>query len=132
MMILFSPVFGFFSDRTKRKKPFVLLSAMLFTVVLILIGFATNELLILSVISLGIIASSFSPVLITLPPSLLGPESAVSGFCILSICGSIGVAVISPLIGLIIDASQSMVLAYVGLAAFSAIAVLFSYMLKCR
>lgn len=130
IQIFFGPIFGWVSDRTGRRKPFIFFASVLFTGLLVSMAFTSYPLLVLLILGLGITGSFFSPILNSLPPSILAPGSISTGFGIISICGAIGVVFAAPLIGLVLDVSGSSTLSYFAMAVFAGFAILASFVLK--
>lgn len=130
--IIFVPIFGWLSDKSGKRKLFTILGSFTMMLSFIAIAFSENLALSISIIVLGIAAAMIPPIASTLPAEILGPNLASVGFGITGICMNIGVVVTQPLIGFILDISESYSHILFVMAAFSALGTLMSYYLKTK
>jgi predicted MFS family arabinose efflux permease len=128
--IICNPLYGWLSDRTGKRKLFVVTGFFLTMLSFIAVAYASNLMLIVSVIVLGITSAILYPVMSALPLEILGPNLVSIGFGITGTCINIGVALSQPVVGLILDITVSYQFSLLGLAVLSAIGTLVAYSLK--
>ena len=88
--------------------------------------------LIISIFTLGVSAALIPSIASTLTAEILGPTLASIGFGITGICMNSGVASTQPLMGFIIDTTDSYTISLLVMAAFSGIGALVAYALKTK
>ena len=115
------PFFGWASDKTGRRKPFMIVGSFLMAFVLMVSGLVWGLSLLLSVIALGIAISIVPPLIMTMPSEILKSSYVGIGFGILMVCQNIGVMFGPPLAGYLLVSTGSMELALIGIAIFSII-----------
>jgi MFS family permease len=130
--IPFVPFFGWYSDRIKKRKKLVIIGSMLMAGTLIAIAYSSSSYVIIPVVALGIAAALIPPIIMALPPEILGPEMSGTGFGIVTVCLNLGIAVAPPLTGLIIDITLSPTLTYLTMALFSILGTTVAYTLKTK
>jgi MFS family permease len=128
--ILLVPVFGWVSDRTGRRRPFAVLGSLLMVLAFVSLAYSPDLALFASIVALGVAAAMVPPIASALPAEVLGPSLASVGFGITGICLNLGAATAQPLVGLILDLTNSYVLCLLGLAALSAFGAIAAYSLK--
>jgi len=130
--IFFVPLNGWFSDKIGRRKPFLVVGSLFMAVAIVASGYAFGFALIVSVIILGIAASMVPPVVSALPAEILKPEVIGVGFGVIAVCLNIGVALAAPLLGYLVDVTDSIVLSFAGIAMFSLLGAVVAYTLKTK
>jgi len=115
------PVYGWLSDRTGRRRPFLIVGFFLMTLSLAAVAFVPDAALVASVIALGVTSAMIPPIAQALPSEIMGASMASVGFGVLNICGNIGAALSQPMIGFILDSTSSYVLSVIAMAVFAAI-----------
>jgi predicted MFS family arabinose efflux permease len=128
--IIGNPLYGWISDRTGKRKVFILIGFILTMLSFIAIAYTSNFMLVVSVILLGITSAIVYPIMSTLPLEILGPDLVSIGFGIAGTCQNIGIALSQPLVGLILDLTGSYQFSLLGLAVLSAIGTVVAYSLK--
>jgi len=124
------PVFGWVSDRIGKRKPLMIIGSGLMAGAFVAIAYTSDMALIASIIILGVTVALVPPMVMALPPEILGPALAGTGFGIVAICLNTGIALAQPFIGFVIDTTSSATLSFVGMALFSAIGAMVAYTLK--
>jgi MFS family permease len=130
--IPFVPFFGWYSDRIKKQKKLMVMGSMLMAGTLLAIAYSASSYIIVPVVALGIAAALIPPMIMALPPEILGPKMSGTGFGIVAVCLNVGIAVATPLMGLIIDITLSPTLLYLTMALLSALGTAVAYTLKTK
>jgi MFS family permease len=130
--ILCVPLYGWMSDRTGRRKPFAIAGSFLMTLAFVALAYTSNLTLVISILALGVSAAMVPPIASALPAEILGPSLASVGFGITGICLNIGAASAQPLVGFILDITESYEFCLLGMAALSAAGAVVAYALKTR
>jgi len=124
------PFFGWLSDRTGRRRPFAVVGSLLMTLAFVALAYTSNMALVASILALGVTAAMVPPIASALPAEILGPTLASVGFGITGICLNLGAASAQPLVGFLLDITESYTLCLLGMAALSAIGAIVAYTLK--
>jgi len=124
------PIYGWLSDRTGRRKPFAVAGSLLMTLAFIALAYTSNLALAASILALGVTAAMVPPIASALPAEILGPTLASVGFGITGVCLNLGAASAQPLVGFLLDATESYTFSLLGMAALSAIGAIVAYTLK--
>jgi predicted MFS family arabinose efflux permease len=117
--VTFVPVFGWASDRTQRRKPFIVAGTILMAVSLVAIAYAIDLTLVFSVTLLGLAASMIPPLVMASAADSLPPEMAGVGFSIMTLCQNLGITLAVPLVGYILQTTQSSYVAFFGMSLFA-------------
>jgi MFS family permease len=128
--IFLVPLFGYLSDWTRKRKPFVVTGFVLMTLAFMLIAFTHDVTLFASILLLGISAAMIPPIVSAFPVQILGPKLAGVGFGITGTCLNIGAALSNPAVGLVRDLTQSYTYSMLAMALFSTVGVVMAYALK--
>lgn len=128
--IPFVPVIGLISDKTMKRKPLMVIGCTVMTGTFLLLTHASGNALVASIIILGIAASMTPPVVMALPPEILGPSLAAVGFGVVSICLNIGIAIGPPFVGLLLDMTGSTSLSFMAMGFLTAIGAIVAYSLR--
>jgi len=110
------PLFGWASDKSDRRKPFLVFGSLLLGFALIATAYAFDLALGFSVIVLGIAAAMVPPIVMTIPASSLPPNLAGTAFSIVTLCQNIGITFSAPLAGYLIQTTQSISLTFFGIS----------------
>ena len=119
--VFFVPVYGYMSDRIRRRKPFVLLGFVLMTIAFVLVGFTSDLALVASILFVGVAAAMIPAVQSALTAEVMRPSLVTIGFGITGTCLNIGAALAQPLIGFVRDVTQSYTPCLLAIAALSAV-----------
>jgi MFS family permease len=128
--IFFVPVFGYVSDKVNKRRRFAILGSFLMALTFVALAFTSDVTLVASVLALGIAAAMVPPVSSALPAEILGPALASVGFGITGICLNIGAAFGQPLVGFVLDMTNSYAICMVTIAVLSALGAIAAYTLN--
>ncbi len=115
----FVPFFGWASDKLKRRKPFIVCGGILMALSLVASAYAVGNVLVLSVIILGISAAMTPPMVMAAPAENLPLNVAGTGFSIITLCQNLGTALSAPLAGYFLQLTQSLEFTFLGVALFA-------------
>jgi len=124
------PVIGLISDRLRKRKPLMVIGCTVMAGTFALATCASGNALVASIIILGVAASMTPPMVMALPPEILGPASAAIGFGVTTACLNIGIALGPQSVGLLLDLTGSPSLSFLAMGFFSAIGAIVAYALK--
>jgi MFS family permease len=96
----------------------------------ITMSYASNLMLIVTVILLGITSAMVYPIMTALPLEILGSDQVSIGFGIAGALQNIGITLSQPFVGLILDLTGSYQFSLLGLAVLSAIGTTVAFSLK--
>jgi predicted MFS family arabinose efflux permease len=130
--LILVPTYGSLSDRFKRRKIFVVLGFALMSLMFAAISLNTNLSVLISFVALGIVSSMIPPIIQTLPAEVLGPGMASVGFGVMTILGNIGPILAPPLVGYVLDSTNSFFICLAILALLSVLGTLLGLFLKSK
>jgi len=130
--IPFVPFFGWLSDSSHRRKPFLIAGSLLMALALTCSAFTVGLGLVASVAFLGFAAALVPSIVSALPVEILEPEVVGVGFGVIALCLNIGVALAAPLFGYFFDVTGSLESSFVGIAAFSVVGSVVAFSLKTK
>lgn len=126
------PLFGWISDRIGKRRPLMVIGSALMAGAFAAVAYTSDMALIASIVALGVTAALVPPMVMALPPEILGSALAGTGFGIVAICLNTGIALAPPFIGFLIDTTGSPTLSFGGMALFSAIGAIVAYTLRTK
>jgi len=130
--VIFVPLFGWASDRSHRKKPFMVVGSIVLALALIATAYASDFSLILTVVVLGIAAATVPPIVFTIPPESLPSNLAGTAFSIVTLCQNIGITLSAPLAGYLRQTTQSLPMTFFGISLFAFAAAVTAFTEKTR
>jgi MFS family permease len=129
--IPFAPFFGWFSDRMGRRKLLMVVGSVLVSISLVVVSFSSGLGLVAAVVGLGIVAAMVPPMVMALPPEILGPALAGTGFGVVTICLNVGITLAPPFSGYLLD-TGSETLSFLAMAVFAALGAGVALTLRTR
>jgi len=126
------PLFGWISDKLGRRRLLMIIGSALMAGAFIAVAYTSATSMTVSIAALGITAAMVPPMVMALSPEILGPSLAGTGFGIVAICLNIGIALAPPIVGLLIDTTQSLALVFSAMALFSAMGAIVAITLRTR
>jgi len=130
--VFFVPVFGWASDRTGKKKPFLVGGSIAMAVALIATSYASGVTLLASAIMLGITAAIVPPVVMTIPSQNLPPNLSGTAFSIVTLCQNVGIAFAAPYAGYLIQVTGDITATFFGISLLSLAAAVVALTMKAR
>jgi len=130
--VFFVPIFGWASDRTGKKKPFLVGGPIALAVALIATSYASGMTLLASVIMLGIVAAMVPPVVMTIPSQNLPPNLSGTGFSIVTLCQNVGIAFAAPYAGYLIHVTENITTTFLGVSLLSLVAAAIALTMKAK
>jgi len=130
--ILFVPIYGLLSDRFYIRKLFIVIGFALTALMFIVISINSSLNIIALFVALGTASSMIPSIIQTMPPEVLGPDMASVGFGVMTILGNIGPILAPPLIGYILDYTNSYFYSVAILALFSVFGLVIGVFLRSK
>ncbi len=130
--VFFVPIFGWASDKTAKRKLFLVGGSIAMAVVLVLTSYASGVTLLASVIVLGITAAIVPPVVMTIPSQNLPPGLSGTGFGIVTLCQNVGIAFAAPYAGYLIQATGDITATFFGISLLSLAAAAVALTMKAK
>jgi MFS family permease len=115
----FVPFYGWASDKTGRRKPFIVVGPIAMALSLYAISYATGIALPVSILILGASAGAVPPLVMAITGQTLPPKLAGMGFGVVTFWQNIGSALTAPIIGYYLQATQSLPLTFFGMSIFA-------------
>jgi len=126
------PVFGWVSDKSGKRKSFMIVGGVMLGLALNAASYATGFSLILSVTVLGIAAAMVPPLVMAVTADSLPPHLAGTGFSIVTFCQNIGIAASGPVAGYILQTTGRLDSTFLGISVFSFAAAATALRLKSK
>jgi MFS family permease len=130
--LILVPAYGSLSDRFRRRKLFIVFGFALMSLVFGAISIDSNIYILISFVALGAVSSMIPPIIQTLPAEVLGPGMASVGFGVMTILGNIGPILSPPLLGYVLDSTNSYFICVASLALLSVFGTLLGIFLKSK
>ncbi len=130
--VFFVPVFGWASDKTGRKKLFLVGGPIAMAVALIATSYASGVTLLASVIILGVAAAIVPPVVMTIPSQNLPPSLSGTAFGVVTLCQNIGIALAAPYAGYLIQTTRDITVTFLGISLLSLAAAAVALTMKTK
>ena len=115
----FVPLYGWASDRSGRRKPFIISGLAFMGLSLYAIIYLNGTSLAGSILFLGAVAGGVPPLVMAITAHTLPPKSAGMGFGVVTLWQNIGIAVTAPIVGYFIGITNSLLLTFAGLSIFA-------------
>jgi len=130
--LIIVPTIGSLSDRFRRRKLFIVFGFAFMSLVFAEISINSNLNIMFSFVALGAVSAMIPPIIQTLPAEVLGPGMAGVGFGVLTILGNIGPILAPPLIGYVLDSTNSFFISVALLAFLSVLGTFLGLFLKSK
>jgi predicted MFS family arabinose efflux permease len=114
--IFFTPFWGWASDKTVRRKPFIIAGLLTATLAFCCINFFEGWFITIPFIVLSTASSAVLPPLMATAAHMLTAKGPETGFGVLTFWQKIGMAISAPLVGYFLQSTQSMLLTLTAVA----------------
>lgn len=132
VVVVLGPFFGWFADKSGRRKPFLFAGSILMALALNATAYTFALTLLLSVLLFGIASSMLSPVTMIIPAESLPPNLTGTGFSIMILCQNIGITLSAPLAGYLLQTTQSLSSTLLGISLFAFAGAITALTLKTK
>lgn len=130
--VVFVPLFGWASDKSGRRRPFMVSGAILLALALNATSYAMGSVLLFSVIALGIAAAMVPPLVMAITADSLPPNLAGTGFSIVTLCQNVGITLSAPLAGYLVQTTESIEQTFFGISLFALAAAVVALTLRTK
>lgn len=130
--VIFVPIFGWASDRSRRRKPFIEAGSILMALALIATAYTLETALYAFVVVLGIAAAMVPPIVMTVAAESLPSHLTGLSFSIVTLCQNLGIALAAPFAGYIIQTTQSVEMTLFGTAFFAFAGAVTAFTLRTK
>lgn len=127
---LSTPIYGFVSNKIGRERLIMVCNFLLMATILMAVDYLFNTILVSFIAILGILAFMIVPIVLMMPPKILGPSLSGTGYGIITICLMFGMTAAPLFIGYIIDITKSSTFSFMGMALFSVFGAVIAYSIK--
>ncbi len=129
---VFVPIFGWVSDKSGRRKPYMIVGGVLLGLALNVVSYTGGFSLVISVIVLGIAAAMVPSLVMAVTADSLPPNLAGTGFSIVTFCQNIGIAASGPIAGYILQTTGRLDSTFLGISVFALAAGAVAVTLKSK
>lgn len=126
------PVAGFLSDKTGKRRIFLIISTAGITSTFAAFSFIDRSLFLPFALMLGTFDFLLPSVILALPEEIIGKENGGIAMGVLSSCMNIGIVIGPTLIGALLDLTGNGTLSFLALACYMGVALILSLALKTR
>jgi predicted MFS family arabinose efflux permease len=130
--VFFVPIFGWASDKTDKRKLFLVGGSIAMAAALMTTSVASGVTLLACVIMLGITAAIVPPVVMTIPSQNLPPNLSGTAFSMVTLCQNVGIAFAAPYAGYLIQTTGEIVATFFGISLLSLAAAAVALTMKTR
>ena len=130
--LLLVPIYGLLSDRFQRRKLFIVSGFALMSLMFTVVSVNSGIYIIVSFVALGAVSSMIPSIIQTMPSEVLGPGMASVGFGVMTILGNIGPILAPPLIGYVLDSTNSYFYSVAILAVLSVFGTVLGILLRSK
>ncbi|NIQ32406.1 MAG: MFS transporter [Nitrososphaeria archaeon] len=126
------PIYGWILDRTGKVRVLLTMGMTLKAVSFVMMAYSWNVYLAASIAVSGVTAAMVPPASQVVPSKVLGSSLASVGFAVMLTCFNIGVGIFPPLIGYVIDLTNSYVFSFLAMMAFTLVGGVVAYTIRVR
>ena len=123
-ILFFTPLYGYFSDKTGRRKPFVIAGLLLMAATAPALIFISANILTAGVLVFGVCAAAVQSSAMVLMVNSVHSKHTGVGFGVMSTCYRSANIVAAPLIGFLLEASDSMTIPILAISSVAVIGAL--------
>lgn len=117
--LFLAPLYGWASDKIDRRKPFITIGALVTGALNFLIGYLLGFPLLIAIVLSGFSGAAVPGLVMAIAARTLPQKQAGISFGVMTMWQNIGITVAAPLIGYILQTSQSMILTFASISVLS-------------
>jgi predicted MFS family arabinose efflux permease len=126
------PIYGWVSDKLDRRKPFIIIGALITSILNFAISYLLGLPLIAVIILSGVSGGAVPGLVMAIAARTLNQKQAGISFGIMTMWQNVGITITAPVIGYILQASQSMVLTFASLSLISVVLAAITFTTKTK
>jgi MFS family permease len=117
--LFMAPLYGWASDKIDRRKPFIIIGALITGALNFSVGYLLGIPLLLAIVLSGFSGAAVPGLIMAIAARTLPQKQAGISFGVMTMWQNIGITITAPLIGYILQTSQSMILTFAGISILS-------------
>jgi MFS family permease len=117
--LFMAPLYGWASDKIDRRKPFIIIGALITGALNFSVGYLLGIPLLLTIVLSGFSGAAVPGLIMAIAARTLPQKQAGISFGVMTMWQNIGITITAPLIGYILQTSQSMILTFAGISIIS-------------
>jgi MFS family permease len=117
--LFMAPLYGWASDKIDRRKPFIIIGALITGALNFSVGYLLGIPLLLAIVLSGFSGAAVPGLIMAIAARTLPQKQAGISFGVMTMWQNIGITIIAPLIGYILQTSQSMILTFAAISIIS-------------
>jgi MFS family permease len=117
--LFMAPLYGWASDKIDRRKPFIIIGALITGALNFSVGYLLGIPLIMAIVLSGFSGAAVPGLIMAIAARTLPQKQAGISFGVMTMWQNIGITITAPLIGYILQTSQSMILTFAGISILS-------------
>lgn len=117
--LFMAPLYGWASDKIDRRKPFIIIGALITGALNFSVGYLLGIPLLMAIVLSGFSGAAVPGLIMAIAARTLPQKQAGISFGVMTMWQNIGITITAPLIGYILQTSQSMILTFAGISIIS-------------
>ena len=117
--LFLAPLYGWASDKIDRRKPFIIIGALITGALNFSVGYLLGIPLLMAIVLSGFSGAAVPGLIMAIAARTLPQKQAGISFGVMTMWQNIGITITAPLIGYILQTSQSMILTFASISIFS-------------
>jgi MFS family permease len=130
--LFLAPLFGWASDKIDRRKPFIIVGALVTGALNFIIGYLLGIPLLIAIVLSGFSGAAVPGLIMAVAARTLPQKQAGITFGVMTMWQNIGITITAPLIGYILQTSQSMILTFACISIISVFLTVITLTTKSR
>ena len=110
--LFLAPLYGWASDKIDRRKPFIIIGALITGALNFSVGYLLGIPLLIAIVLSGVSGAAVPGLIMAIAARTLPQKQAGISFGVMTMWQNIGITITAPLIGYILQTSQSMILTF--------------------
>ena len=117
--LFMAPLYGWASDKIDRRKPFIIIGALITGALNFSVGYLIGIPLLMAIVLSGFSGAAVPGLIMAIAARTLPQKQAGISFGVMTMWQNIGITITAPLIGYILQTSRSMILTFAGISIIS-------------